>query len=144
MSKLEDEKILRLSLKDPSQFSVLIDRYQAPFLKAALGVVRNRQEAEDIVQETFTKIYLNAKDYKKAVIYYEDYNKTTKSVEALYEMALCYRNLGKFEASLKALDSALRLDNQGIYTLEIDSLRSDVYGKKEIAQSAEPTAASNP
>jgi RNA polymerase sigma factor (sigma-70 family) len=65
MKELEDEQILRLSIKDPSQFSIIIDRYQVAFLKAATGVVRNRQEAEDIVQETFTKIYLNAKKFKK-------------------------------------------------------------------------------
>ncbi len=61
----EDEEILRLSFKDPSYFSVLIDRYEGPFLKSAFGIVRSRQEAEDIVQETFTKIYLNGTRFKK-------------------------------------------------------------------------------
>ncbi len=65
MDHYEDEEILFLSLKDPSHFSVLIDRYQPSFLKTAFGVVRNRPEAEDIVQETFTKIYLNAARFKK-------------------------------------------------------------------------------
>ncbi len=61
----EDEEILKLSLDEPSFFSALIDRYQAQFLKTAFGVVRNREEAEDIVQETFTKIYLNGQRFKK-------------------------------------------------------------------------------
>jgi len=65
MEHLEDEQILKLSIKDPSQFVALIDRYEAAFLKAAMGVVRNRQEAEDIVQETFTKIYVHARKFKK-------------------------------------------------------------------------------
>lgn len=63
--RLEDEELLLLSQTDPSHFSGLIDRYEDSFLKTAFGVVRNRQEAEDIVQETFTKIYLNAKRFKK-------------------------------------------------------------------------------
>lgn len=62
---LADEDVLKLSLDEPSHFSALIDRYQAQFLKTAFGVVRNRQEAEDIVQEVFTKIYLNGQRFKK-------------------------------------------------------------------------------
>ncbi|MEK7554883.1 MAG: RNA polymerase sigma factor [Patescibacteria group bacterium] len=61
----EDEEILLLSLKDPSYFSVIIDRYEGSFLKVAFGIVRSRQEAEDIVQETFTKIYVNGARFKK-------------------------------------------------------------------------------
>lgn len=55
-----DEEILAHSLKHPSVFSVILDRYQDAFLRKSYGVVRNREEAEDIVQETFTKIYTNA------------------------------------------------------------------------------------
>lgn len=63
--QLEDEEILKLSLKDPSHFSALIDRYEESFMRAAFGIVHNRQEAEDIVQETFTKIYVNGRKFKK-------------------------------------------------------------------------------
>jgi len=62
---LEDEKLLRLAIKEPSYFSHIVDRYQEAFVKTAYGVVRNRQEAEDIVQETFTKVYVNAAKFKK-------------------------------------------------------------------------------
>ncbi len=65
METHEDEDILRFSIKDPSLFTVLIDRYEGPFLKTAFGIVRSREEAEDIVQETFTKIYLNAARFKR-------------------------------------------------------------------------------
>lgn len=64
-SHLEDEEILRLALREPAYFSLLLDRYENPFLKTAFGIVRRREEAEDIVQETFTKIYLNGKRFKK-------------------------------------------------------------------------------
>ena len=62
---LSDEEILKMALEEPSYFSILIDRYQGPFLKTSFGIVRSRQEAEDIVQETFTKIYLNGSRFKK-------------------------------------------------------------------------------
>ena len=63
--QLPDEEILRLALRDPSHFSVLVDKYQAPFLRKALGVVRNPLDAEEIVQETFVKIYRYGHRFKK-------------------------------------------------------------------------------
>jgi len=62
---LKDEEILRLTIEDPSYFSILVDRYQIPFVRKALGVVKNKEEAEDIVQETFVKIYKYADNFKK-------------------------------------------------------------------------------
>jgi RNA polymerase sigma-70 factor (ECF subfamily) len=60
----KDEEILALSLKRPSVFGALVDRHQSAFLRTALKIVRQKEEAEDIVQETFTKIYLNAEKFK--------------------------------------------------------------------------------
>ena len=64
MDERNDEEILKASLKDPSLFGVLVDRYEGPFLKSAFGVVRDRAEAEDIVQETFTKMYVHGGRFK--------------------------------------------------------------------------------
>lgn len=63
--ELPDEIILKKSVANPALFSLLIDKYQLPFLRKAQGIVHSQEEAEDIVQETFTKIYLNAKKFKK-------------------------------------------------------------------------------
>ncbi|QQG42788.1 MAG: RNA polymerase sigma factor [Candidatus Giovannonibacteria bacterium] len=65
LNEIPDEVILRKSLANPSLFSVLIDKYQIPFVRKAQGIVHSKDEAEDIVQETFTKIYLNARKFKK-------------------------------------------------------------------------------
>lgn len=64
-STLPDEEVLKLSLKDPSQFSFLVDKYQAAFLRKAMTVVRRPEEAEDIVQETFVKIYRYGHKFEK-------------------------------------------------------------------------------
>ena len=61
----KDEAILSASLRNPNLFGVLVDRYQEAFLRAAQRVVRTREDAEDIVQEAFSKIYKNAKKFKK-------------------------------------------------------------------------------
>ncbi len=61
---LRDEEVLERSIAHPSLFAVLVERYQDAFLRKAESVVRSREEAEDIVQETFTKIYFNANRFK--------------------------------------------------------------------------------
>jgi len=63
--KTTDEEILALSLGTPSAFSMLIDRYQDAFIRTAMKIVRQREEAEDVVQETFVKIYMNAARFRK-------------------------------------------------------------------------------
>ena len=55
-----DEEVLRESQKDPEVFSVLVTRYEAPFMRKALSILRVREDAEEIVQDAFTRIYLNA------------------------------------------------------------------------------------
>ncbi len=59
-----DEEILALSPDSPELFEVLVDRYEDAFIRKALSIVRKREDAEDIVQEAFVKIYLNARRFK--------------------------------------------------------------------------------
>lgn len=58
-----DEVILGRSLREPSLFVILVERYEEAFLRKAQSVIHSREEAEDIVQETFTKIYFNARRF---------------------------------------------------------------------------------
>ena len=62
---LKDEEVLRASLDQPAMFEILMEKYQEPLLRAALRVVRGREEAEDIVQEAFVKMYKNADKFQK-------------------------------------------------------------------------------
>lgn len=63
--EMKDEDILLASLKEPAVFEILVERYQEPLLRAAWRVVRGREEAEDIVQEAFVKMYKNAEKFQK-------------------------------------------------------------------------------
>lgn len=65
IKNLPDEEVLAISLVSPSAFEILVDRYQSAFLRKAAGIVKRKEETEDAVQETFVKIYLNAKKFKK-------------------------------------------------------------------------------
>lgn len=55
-----DEELLSLSVKHPHYFEILLDRYQGALVRKAVSILRSKEDAEDVVQEVFTKIYLNA------------------------------------------------------------------------------------
>lgn len=56
----KDEELLAASVRDPKLFEIIVDRYQAAFQRKAETFARTAEDAEDIVQETFVKIYLHA------------------------------------------------------------------------------------
>lgn len=55
-----DEEILALSVREPEYFRVLLERYQDAFLRKAISILKNKEDAEEVTQETFSKIYLYA------------------------------------------------------------------------------------
>ncbi len=61
---LSDEQVLAASVAHPSLFALLVRKYEEPFLRKAMSIVHSPEEAEDIVQEAFTKIYINANKFK--------------------------------------------------------------------------------
>lgn len=60
-----DVEILRESLANPARFAALVERYQAAFLRKAAHILRNADEAEDAVQDTFVKIYVQARKFEE-------------------------------------------------------------------------------
>jgi len=64
-SQLSDAKILEDSQDYPWMFGMLIDRYQEAFLRKGLYILRSRDIAEDAVQDTFIKIYKNARKFSE-------------------------------------------------------------------------------
>lgn len=65
LEEMKDEEILRASLNEPAVFEILVEKYQEPLMRAAWRVVRSREEAQDIVQEAFVKMYKNAERFEK-------------------------------------------------------------------------------
>lgn len=61
--ELSDEEVLRRARGEPWLFAVLLDRYQEPFLRKARNILHKEEDAEEVVQDAFTKIYLNAGRY---------------------------------------------------------------------------------
>lgn len=55
---LSDEDVFLASINQPYLFGVILDRYQDAFFRKAKQILKTDEDAEDVVQATFTKIYL--------------------------------------------------------------------------------------
>lgn len=60
---LSDVEVLTLSRSEPEAFGVLLDRYEDAFLRKAQSILYSREDAEEVVQDTFTRIYLYGDRY---------------------------------------------------------------------------------
>lgn len=57
LGNLSDEELLLYSIEKPDAFDFLFARYQKVFIERALYIIKDRDEAEDVVQDTFVRIY---------------------------------------------------------------------------------------
>ncbi len=65
MSQNLDQQQITLALKgDARAFSVLIDRYKHMVFTMALQIVKSREDAEEVAQDTFLKAFKALKTYK--------------------------------------------------------------------------------
>lgn len=65
LKALSDSQVLKLSVKNPDNFSELVDRYEPAFMRKALSMLGNGEDAADAVQETFVRIYTAAKRFEE-------------------------------------------------------------------------------
>ncbi|HEX5774851.1 MAG TPA: RNA polymerase sigma factor [Candidatus Paceibacterota bacterium] len=64
LQSASDEEILRLSQQEPEAFGILVDRYEAAFLRKARSILFVKEDAEEVVQDAFTRIYIYADRYQ--------------------------------------------------------------------------------
>ena len=62
-SALSDAEILTRSQKEPELFALLVRRYEAALLRRARRILSSPLDAEEAVQDAFTKMYLYADKY---------------------------------------------------------------------------------
>lgn len=55
--------VRRIQAKDELAFREIVDRYQAKVFSIIYGILRNRNDAEDIAQQVFAKIYFSIKNF---------------------------------------------------------------------------------
>jgi RNA polymerase sigma-70 factor (ECF subfamily) len=58
-----DEEVLHAARREPEYFRILVRRYEAPFLRKAKGILWSEEDAEEVVQDAFTRIYVYADRY---------------------------------------------------------------------------------
>lgn len=105
-----DEEVLALSVKNPSAFGELVERYEKPFIRKAESIIGKREEAYDIVQDTFTKIYLNANRFKVQ----EGAKFSSWAYKILINTSLTYYNkLKKERENTVALDTEIMENLEG-------------------------------
>jgi RNA polymerase sigma-70 factor (ECF subfamily) len=63
--ELSDLQVLRASIEAPEMFVYVVRRYEDAFMRKAKTVLRNEDDARDVVQDTFTKIFINAGKFKE-------------------------------------------------------------------------------
>ncbi len=58
MERVTDEELVQLARDgDPVAFDEIVERHKAAVFRAALAALRNREDAEDVTQETFITAY---------------------------------------------------------------------------------------
>ncbi len=65
MNEESDANLVKLAQNgDQKAFQVLVERYQRKVFNICYGMVRNRDDAMDLVQETFVKVFRNLGRFK--------------------------------------------------------------------------------
>lgn len=118
-NELKDEEILLLAQEDPAYFSILVDKYKEPFLRMARGITHNLEEAEDIVQDTFIRIYRHASRFEKQ----EGIQFKSWAYKVLMNTAFThYQKLKKTKGNVEYLDPVLYDDNPNLASSGIDAI----------------------
>ena len=63
--KNSDEAALvrRVQARDEMAFREIVERYQSKVFSIIYGILRNRNDAEDIAQQVFAKVYFSLKNF---------------------------------------------------------------------------------
>lgn len=66
----EAELVRRVQTRDELAFREIVDRYQSKVFSIIFGILRNRNDAEDIAQQVFTKVYfsINSFDFRSSLL----------------------------------------------------------------------------
>lgn len=60
----DTDLMMKVKAGDPSALRMIVEKYQRRIINVAYRLLGDQDEAEDIAQETFLKVYLSAKSYK--------------------------------------------------------------------------------
>lgn len=121
--KNSDEAALvrRVQARDEMAFREVVDRYQAKVFSIIYGILRNHNDAEDIAQQVFAKIYFSIRNfdfrsslltwiYKITVNECYDYLRKKRVRKLVYESDFSAEDAQRLESADPAVDPALPVD----------------------------------
>jgi RNA polymerase sigma-70 factor, ECF subfamily len=123
--KNSDEAALvrRVQARDEIAFREIVDRYQAKVFSIIYGILRNHNDAEDIAQQVFAKVYFSIGNfdfrsslltwiYKITVNECYDYLRKKRVRKLVYESDFSEEDAARMEASDPATDPSPPVDRK--------------------------------
>ena len=115
--------VRRIQAKDEMAFREIVDRYQTKVFSIIYGILRNRNDAEDIAQQVFAKIYFSIKNfdfrsslltwiYKITVNECYDYLRKKRVRKLVYESDFSSEDNLRMENTEPAADQAPAVDRR--------------------------------
>src|SRR5277367_1358613 len=115
--------VRRVQARDELAFREIVDRYQSKVFSIIYGVLRNHNDAEDIAQQVFSKVYFSIRNfdfrsslltwiYKITVNECYDYLRKKRVRKLVYESDFSEEDAQRMEASDPAVDPAAPMDKQ--------------------------------
>lgn len=112
MTNNDEYYISQIGMGDTNAFAVLVDRYKDLVFTLALRMVKNRDEAEEVAQDTFVKVYRSLKKFKgdskfSTWIYRITYNTCLDRIKKNKKFNANYSVDEFSDMQLKSIDNAL-------------------------------------
>src|SRR5271154_548872 len=113
--------VRRVQARDEMAFREIVERYQAKVFSIIYGILRNHNDAEDIAQQVFSKVYFSIRNfdfrsslltwiYKITVNECYDYLRKKRVRKLVYESGFSEEDAQRMEASDPATDPAAPMD----------------------------------
>jgi RNA polymerase sigma-70 factor, ECF subfamily len=115
--------VQRVQARDEMAFREIVERYQSKVFSIIYGILRNRNDAEDIAQQVFAKVYFSIKNfdsrsslltwiYKITVNECYDYLRKKRVRKLVYESDFTQEDADRMQSSEPAVDGAAPVDTQ--------------------------------
>ena len=119
----EASLVRRVQARDEMAFREIVERYQAKVFSIIYGILRNHNDAEDIAQQVFSKVYFSIRNfdfrsslltwiYKITVNECYDYLRKKRVRKLVYESDFSEEDALRMEASDPAVDPAVPVDKR--------------------------------
>src|SRR5580658_1568720 len=113
--------VRRVQAGDELAFREVVERYQTKIFSIIYGILRNHNDAEDIAQQVFSKVYFSIRNfdfrsslltwiYKITVNECYDYLRKKRVRRLVYESDFSQEEAQRMEASDTAVDPAMPVD----------------------------------